>query len=113
MSRPKIDPRTNPKFTTIGDWSWDDNRLWSKVEVDLDTTKCWLWQGSMSPSGALFGGYKGGYRQMTQARRLIWMSENKEDVKPYAIKLTCGCQDCVNPRHFRLEENNRKAWYHD
>lgn len=111
MTRPVIDPRIKPGFKTQGSWSWNDELLWSKIEVDLDTTKCWNWSGAMSPSGALMGGYKDGIRQMSQARRFVWMSENNESADPYSITLTCKNQYCCNPKHFKLAANNRaKTW---
>ena len=59
----------------------------------------------MSPSGALMGVYKLGHQQMTQARRLVWMSINKEDVTPYQVTLKCGNQSCCNPEHFEVKKN--------
>lgn len=97
----------NPDYKFMGAWAWNDKILWSKIEVSLDTRECWLWQGAMSPTGALFGARKNGLAQMSQARRFVWMSENNEDSKPYRITLTCHNQQCVNPHHFELKENNR------
>jgi len=110
MGRPKY--TENPDYKHIGAWSWNDKILWTHVEVDLDTTKCWLWDGSMSPTGALFGARKNGIPQMTQARRLVWMSQTGKDASPFSMTLTCSNQQCVNPFHFELKENNRpdKQW---
>jgi hypothetical protein len=96
-----------PEYKHIGAWSWNDEILWSKIEVSLVPDECWLWQGSMSPSGAIFGVRKNGHPQMSQARRLVWMSQNNEDVTPYRVTMKCGCQQCVNPHHFELKSNNR------
>jgi len=101
--------RTRPGFREIGSWGWDDNRLWSKIEVSLDTEVCWPWQGSMSPSGALMGAWKEDIQQMTQARRLVYMSHYNEDVTPYRVTLKCKNQSCCNPHHFELKANNRKT----
>jgi len=97
----------NPQYKHIGEWSWNNEILWSKVAVSLDINECWLWQGAMSPTGALFGGRKSGHPQMSQARRFIWMSETNEDATPHRITMTCHNQQCVNPNHFKLERNLR------
>ena len=99
--------KNKPGYKEVGQWGWDDNRLWSKVEVSVNTNDCWIWHGSMSPSGALFGGWKNELQQMQQARRFIWMSKNNEDVSPYRVTLTCANQECVNPNHFELKPTNR------
>jgi len=109
MGRPKMWYATQPGYKQIGAWAWDDNRLWSKIEVSLNIEECWLWTGSMSPSGALMGAWKDGLGQMTQARRLVYMSQTNEDVTPYQIKMKCGNQQCCNPNHFNLQPTNRKA----
>ena len=103
---------TQPGYKQIGAWGWDDHSLWSKIEVSLDTEACWPWTGSMSPSGALMGAWNHSTGQctpqMTQARRLCFMSQTNEDVSPYQVKMKCRRQDCVNPNHFELKPNNRK-----
>jgi len=99
--------RTKQGFKEVGVWGWNDNSLWSKIEVSLDTNECWLWTGSMSPSGALLGAWKSGSPQMTQARRLVYMSQTNEDISEYQIKMKCRRQDCLNPNHFNLQPNNR------
>lgn len=90
-----------------GPWGWDDDRLWSKINQTPDENGCLNWQGAMSPTGALMGGWKNGRQQMTQARRFVWMSLNREDVTPYRVTMTCGNQKCCNPDHFELKENYR------
>ena len=99
--------KTKPGHKQVGAWAWDNDKLWSKVEVSLDTDECWTWHGSMSPTGALFGGWKNENQQMMQARRFIWMSENNEDVSPYSVTMKCGNQACCNPHHFELKPTNR------
>jgi hypothetical protein len=89
----------------MGVWSWNNDILWSKIEVSLNPDECWNFQGAMSPSGAIFGARKNGKSQMTQARRLVWMSENNEDVSPHRITMKCKNQQCVNPQHFELKPN--------
>ena len=103
--------KTKQGYKEIGSWGWDDHRLWSKIEVNLDINECWPWQGSMSPSGALMGAWKDGQQQMTQARRLVYMSQNNEDVTPYRVTMKCGRQDCCNFHHFELKANNKlRTW---
>lgn len=111
MTNPGIKHNLKPNFKKIGDWGWDDDLLWSKIEVTLDLNECWYWQGSMSPTGALFGAYKNERQQMTQARRIVYMSHHNEDVQPYSVTMTCKNQYCCNPHHFELKANNRiKKW---
>jgi len=96
-------------YKSVGIWGWNDQRLWSKIEVSLDTEECWPWKGSMSPGGALMGAWKEGRGQMTQARRLVYMSQTNEDVSPYQVKMKCHRQDCLNPSHFEIKPNYRKV----
>jgi hypothetical protein len=107
MGRQKDWYNTQPGYTTQGPWGWNDHRLHNKINKTPDENGCHLWQGSMSPSGALMGVYKLGYQQMTQARRILWMSINKQDVSPYRVTMTCNNQQCLNPEHFELKETNR------
>ena len=100
-----------PHYKYLGDWAWNDKILWSHVEASLDIRDCWLWHGSMSPTGALFGARKNGYPQMTQARRLVWASHNNQDPSPYSMTLTCHNQQCVSPFHIELKENNRLPFW--
>ena len=99
--------KQQPGHKTVGQWAWNDNRLWDKIEVSLDPNECWQYFGSMSPSGALLGAWKNGVQQMTQARRLVWMSENNEDVTPYRVTMKCANQACCNPNHFIIKPTNR------
>jgi hypothetical protein len=100
-----------PGYKQIGLWGWDDHRLWSKIKKTDDPNQCYLWQGSMSPTGALMGGWKAGVQQMSQARRFVYMSVTGEDVAPYRVTLTCANQRCCNFSHFEIKENNRKNKY--
>lgn len=103
----------NPDYKYQGAWAWNDKILWSKVEVILDSDDCWLWHGSMSPSGALFGARKNGLAQMSQARRLVWMSHRNEAAGPYRLTMICGNQQCVNPDHIEPKLTNRPDKQHD
>jgi hypothetical protein len=55
------------------------------------------------------GAWKEGLQQMTQARRLVFMSHTNEDVSPYSVTLRCKNQSCCNPHHFELKENNKRS----
>jgi hypothetical protein len=99
--------KKQPGYKRVGIWGWNDERLWSKIEVNLDIEHCWPWQGAMSPSGALMGAWKDDSQQMTQARRLVYMSHTNEDVTPYSVTMKCNNQACCNPNHFELKRNNR------
>lgn len=105
--------KNKPGHKAVGVWAWDNDRLWSKIEVSLDTQSCWPYSGAMSPTGALMGAWKQDsltgefHQQMTQARRLVYMSETGEDVTPYQVTMTCANQSCCNSNHFELKPTNR------
>ena len=107
MGRPKLWYKTQPDFREQGPWGWNEDRLWAKIDLRPDYNGCHNWQGAMSPTGALMGVYKNDHQQMIQARRLVWMSKNKEDVTPYQVRLKCANQSCCNPEHFEIKKNNR------
>lgn len=106
-----------PSFVEYGVWGFDLQRLKDKIKPGQTENSCTTWLGSMSPSGALMGAWKKDIdndtfkQQMTQARRLVWMSINKQDVSPYSITLTCKNQQCCNPRHFVVKPTNRPGPY--
>jgi hypothetical protein len=97
----------SPQYKHVGPWSWNNEILWSKIEVSLVPDECWTWQGAMSPSGAIFGVRKNSQPQMTQVRRLVFMHETNEDVTPYQVTMKCKNQACCNFSHFELKKNNR------
>jgi len=98
-----------PGHREVGAWAWNDIRLWSKIDkTTVHPQGCHTYQGAMSPTGALMGAWKDGQRQMTQARRLVWMSINNLDATPYSITMKCDNQECCNPEHFLLKPNNRR-----
>ena len=113
MGRPKLWFKQDSDYVEYGTWGFNQQRLKNKIRPGATDNDCTEWLGAMSPTGALMGAWKkdantGEYRQqMTQARRLVWMSENQEDATPYRVTLTCGNQRCCNPRHFELLESNR------
>ena len=111
MGRPRQWYKTQPDYKEQGPWGWNDQRLHSKIDKTPDRNGCHNWLGSMSPTGALLGVWKNGIQQMTQARRVMWMSVNNLDVTPYRVTMLCGNQGCLNPEHFELKENNRLDVY--
>ena len=100
----------NPNYVTLGEWSWDTKRFWTKVDKK-SVKECWEWLGSTSKTGALYGARKlhnGEFiQQMIYARRIAWTEHYKEDVSPYQIKMKCKNVNCVNARHMYTEPNNR------
>lgn len=107
MSRNKEWYKTQSDYVEYGAWGFHTTRLKSKIVPGLTEDDCTTWLGSMSPSGALMGAYRGGAQQMCQSRRLVWMMENSQDVSDYSVTLTCGNQQCNNSRHFKLKPTNR------
>jgi hypothetical protein len=81
----------------------------AKIEKTDNDNDCWTWTGSQHESGALLGAWRHGVQQMTQARRLVWMSVNNEDVQPYRVTMMCKNQKCCNPNHFKLKETRIKS----
>lgn len=113
MPKNKLWFRQQPTFVEYGVWGFDAERVKSKIKPGQTEYHCTSWSGSMSPTGALMGAWKKDLdndvykQQMTQARRLVWMMENKQDVTPYSITLICANQECCNPRHFVVKPTNR------
>ena len=99
--------KINPHYRHLGLWSWNTDKMWSKIEVSLDPQECWLWQGAMTPSGAVFGVKKAGHSQMTQVRRLVVMEQEQRDITPYQVTMKCDNQQCVCPDHFELKPSYR------
>ena len=97
-----------PGHKEVGIWAWNDLRLWSKIDKEPDENGCLNWHGAMSPSGALMGAWKNDRQQMTQARRLVWMSINNEDVSEHRVTLSCDNQRCCAEKHFVLKPNLRR-----
>jgi len=97
-----------PGHKEVGIWAWNDLRLWSKIDKTPDENGCHNSKSAMSPSGALMGAWKNNHQQMTQARRLVWMSITNEDVSEHRVTLSCGNQRCCNPEHFVIKPNLRR-----
>lgn len=113
MGKSKNWYKTQPGYVEYGAWGFDAERVKSKIKPGHSADDCTTWLGAMSPSGALMGAWKKDIdtdtykQQMTQARRLVWMIENKQDASPYSITLTCANQQCCNSRHFIIKPTNR------
>ena len=107
MTRAKEWYKTQQDYVEYGAWGFNQKRLLSKIVPGLTEDSCTSWSGAASPTGSLMGAYRGGVQQMCQSRRLVWMMENKEDVSPYSVTMTCGNQLCNNSRHFKLKPTNR------
>jgi hypothetical protein len=107
---PHIGPyyHKKPGFKQQGAWGWNSTLLWSKIDTTPDARGCHNWRGAMSPTGALMGAWKNSNQQMSQARRLVWMDVNDQDVSDYQVKLTCHNQRCCNPEHFELKPTNKR-----
>lgn len=92
----------------IGVWSWDHNKLISKLVPGPELDDCTHWQGAVSPAANLFGAYKqdatGRSRpQMTQVNRLLAMAETGEDLEGRCVFMRCGNSHCSNTEHFVIE----------
>lgn len=92
-----------------GDWTWNGELLASKV-VTGDIDDCWGWTGAQGPHGNLFGAWKLGKQQMTQATRLLYIQDREQDIDGYMIRHACGNKYCTNPRHFAIQEDNRNLY---
>ena len=106
---PKGKPRGTRDHITheVGSWSWNTNTLHRKIRVG-DRDECWEWIGSKNKWGNLYGAYKNGHAQMTQANRIIQMEISGEPVEDISIIMTCKNIHCCNHNHFSFGPNYRK-----
>ncbi len=81
-----------------GDWAWNNPLLMSKAEPGLQEDDCWQWRGAQGPMGNLFGAYKNGRPQMTQANRLI-ARQHGHEIDNLAVFMRCHNKFCCNPLH--------------
>ena len=81
-----------------GEWAWNQSLLESKIQ-DNGPDACWQWLGAMGPYGGLMGAFKNGKPQMTQARRLAYMSATGRDISTKSVRNTCGDKCCMNTAH--------------
>ena len=97
----------NTKRTSrYGTWTWNDELLWSKVG-EPNSRGCRPWLGSQGPHTGLFGAARNGKPQMTQARRLLLMSQNHPDMETSSVRMRCNNDYCVNTEHMFTEPNRR------
>lgn len=109
VGRPKgYSPGLQRKITDqCADWAWDTEKLNKKIE-SRSQDQCSIWRGSQGPYGNLFGAYKNGQAQMTQANRIIYMDRTKEDITEYQIVMRCHNRYCCNFDHMIKQEGNRR-----
>ena len=105
MTRPKND---QTELTHLGVWSWRSKLLWSKIRKGPTEADCWTWIGSRSKHANLFGVYKNGQAQMSQAIRIIYREVTGLDCEELSFRHTCGSRFCCNPSHISTHLNNRK-----
>lgn len=105
-----------PKTTThaVGSWAWNADNFNSKIVYGEATASepdpCDIWQGATGPYGGLFGAFKLGRGQMTQARRIAYMQatgQNIDDKSIYATK--CMNPDCVKASHMTAKPNRARG----
>ena len=96
------------ELTQVGVWSWRSNLLWTKIQKGTNSNDCWIWLGNQSKHANLFGVYKNGLAQMTQAQRIIHREVTGEDCEEVSFKHSCGDRWCCNPDHKMMYPNNRK-----
>lgn len=95
-----------------GTWRWNDELLWSKVG-ESDSRGCKVWLGARGPHCGLFGAVRNGRPQMTQARRLLLMSQNHPDMETSSVRMRCNNDYCVNTDHMYTEPNRRLGLHTD
>jgi len=88
----------------VGSWSWNTDNLHKRI-VKTDKDKCWTWTGSRNNFGNIFGGFKNGHPQMSQANRFLYMEIVNEPIDHLAVKMKCGNRHCSNPHHFYTDRN--------
>jgi hypothetical protein len=93
---------------TIGIWSWKPRLLEPKIDRRGDN-ECWPWLGSLNRDNRpLFGAWKntgsGFKQQMSQATRIYYRHIFNEDCEEKEITHGCGNKNCMNPRHWEIEE---------
>tara|TARA_R110000868_G_scaffold92333_3_gene256069 strand:+ start:1713 stop:2048 length:336 start_codon:yes stop_codon:yes gene_type:complete len=98
----------------VGEWHWNSDLLWKKIQKGVNPDDCWTWLGSTSIHANLFGAYRNQLHQMTQANRIIYREVYDRDCEDISIGHTCKNKYCCNPSHFKIGENNRnKKWWQE
>ena len=110
VGRPRgYSPGLQRKITNHqGPWSWDTDKLNAKIRKQA--AGCYEWTGSTGPYTNLFGVYKNGKPQMTQANRIIYMERTGEDITNAQIMMTCHNRYCCRFEHmtavYKKEHND-------
>ena len=84
----------------------DEFRLWSKIDLPEDLTKCWIWKGSYdSDTYGLFW-LKG---KTERAHRIIWGYYNGTIPSNQFVCHDCDTPSCVNINHLFLGTNSENT----
>lgn len=90
------------EMKTIGIWSWKPRLLEPKVDKQ-GKNECWPWLGNHNRDNRpLFGAYKDGKQQMSQATRIYYRHIYNEDCEEKEITHACGNRNCMNPSHWEI-----------
>lgn len=102
--RPPGIPGTKTRKIThqVGPWTWNSQTLHERM-IPGPEDDCWPWRGSRNQHGNIFGAYKNGRAQMTQANRLLYMEQSGYYPDGMSVYMKCGNRHCCNPNHFNLE----------
>jgi hypothetical protein len=97
--------RNKPQdMKTVGMWAWKPTLLEPKVDKRTDR-ECWPWLGNhnreMRP---LFGAWKNGHQQITQATRIYYRHVFNEDCEEKEITHGCGNKNCMNYSHWEIQD---------
>ena len=68
-------------------------------KFQISETKCWLWQGSLSPTGYSYIGYRG---KTHRGHRLLYQMLRGETPKELVCDHLCRVRHCINPYHIEL-----------
>lgn len=97
---------TQPRIIThtVGPWSWNHDKLLSKLIKTDNADECWGWRGAQSPASNLFGGYKNDRAQMCQTNRFLVMAQTGQNIDDKCVYMRCGNYHCSNPSHFYIQD---------
>jgi hypothetical protein len=92
----------------VGVWQWNTDNLHKRI-VKSNPDECWTWLGSKNKHGNIFGAYKNGRQQMTQANRILYMEQTNQPIDDVHVRMTCHNPWCSNPNHFSIRPYRRTA----
>jgi len=103
---PRGRPRGASRVIThsVGAWTWNHDNVLKRID---SAGECWTWLGSRNNWSNLFGAFKNGRAQMTQANRLIYMATTDQAIEDHAVAMTCGNKHCCRFDHMTLVLNKR------